>query len=194
MRILIPIIFIFCIQDIKAQDTLKTVKGDTLVVDHLEKLGNKYKFTLFKKSYLEKYEYDKSEIQSIISRQNKIIYDRRMEYSAQGIDVGNPNIVAGYEDANKNYTGYKDAGKLTFGASLCFPPAGLVTMIICNTTPPSYLNSGIAYDKLNNNDYNKAYMKQTLKIKRKKVLANFIAGSVLFAGIYFVLWQTNPSN
>ncbi len=90
--------------------------------------------------------------------------------------------LMGYNDAIKNYKGYKSAATLTFLASLYSPIIGLVPAIVCSAKPPEYQTLSLSsFASLNNVDYRNGYIHKAKRIKQQKVWKNWLIPTSIWA-------------
>jgi CheY-like chemotaxis protein len=90
--------------------------------------------------------------------------------------------LMGYNDAIKNYKGYKSAATLTFLASLYSPIIGLVPAIVCSAKPPEYQSLSLSnFASLNNVDYRNGYIHKAKRIKQQKVWKNWLIPTSIWA-------------
>lgn len=93
--------------------------------------------------------------------------------------------LKGKDDAITYYRGRKSGDIPTFAATvLTTPLLGLITAAIITSNEPSNENLNYPnYDLMKNSSYNRGYIEQAIKIKKKKVWSAFGIG----AAFWFVL-------
>jgi hypothetical protein len=185
-KIIIVILISFFLNSSKAQDTLTMRNGENIPVKVIEvgTLEVKYK----------KLDNLNGPTFSVLkSNLSKIIYENgTKEDYGQFIDN---EFAHGQKDASEYYHGYKTAGTSTLVAT-AIPYAGAMIgfayLKICYATVPNDENLGYPdYNLMKNPEYARGYIQKAQKIKKQKVLNNFLLGLVLNFGLSTAFFMDN---
>jgi hypothetical protein len=187
--ILLFILFICSSNIIKAQDTLSTRYGETILVKVIE-VGTsevKYKkidnlngpiFSILKSDLLIiKYENGTKDDFSSIKKIE--------EYNLSGIDP----YIQGKLDAQRYYNGYKTAGTIAFISNFAYIPIipSLIFSIAATSKIPKDENLNYpSISLMQNEQYANSYRQEAKKIKNQKIWKNFRVGARIGGSILLI--------
>jgi hypothetical protein len=174
-----------------AQDIIIKVNGEEIKSKILEVNQGEIKYKVFDYQSGPSYTVSKSEIFMIrYENGSKDIFNNAKEKKDSIVSVmpSEEMRTKAKQDAITYYLGKNSGAAWTMATTIVTSPIlGLIPAFACAASEPNEDNLNAPDEKLMKNaDYNKAYVDQSRKIKKRKIWKNFAIGSGVWVGLVLI--------